>query len=148
MKKILLTLACLAAVTCKAQEVGTARFRGDYAGVLLPVGNTCTTERLLVDVFVYDNGEMRGEIFDYDGDRRASIEHRLDSSGGFLFNTGTNMLPPFPSCFPFCDPEPGRDWLMRGKANAKAGTIKGSVDARYQGGCKYSFTLYRRFKNN
>jgi len=144
---ILTLLVCTHATL--AQSEGTGRFRGHYVGVALPVGNVCTTERLVMSVNVEQDGKIIGQIVNFDGEQKAYVDHFVTPSGSFTFNTGTNMsvLPP-PPCFPFCANEPGAGWIMRGVANAKSGTIKGSVDARPKDGCKYTFTLYRRHKNN
>jgi hypothetical protein len=150
--KTLVFMAMLACAAASAQfpDTSTGRFRGDYFGLLLPVANGCSTERWVMNVTVDEFGEMRGQILNWDGEQKAYIDHRLSGDGNFSFNTGTNFSEiPFPPCFPYCeDQDPGAGWDMRGKANAKAGTLKGFIDARTKGGCKYTFTVWRRFRNN
>ena len=141
---------CFHASPASGQVDGAERFRGRYIGIALPVGNLCTTERLMVAVDVQSDGKMTGQVLDFSGQQKAYVDGSIIPSGTFLFETGTNMsvLPP-PPCFPFClVNDPGSGWLVRGASSSRAGTMRGSLDARTRGGCRYTFTLYRRMRNN
>lgn len=137
MKLFAVVLLC---VSSALADEGTGRFRGDYVGLLLPIGNVCTTERWIMAAHVEPDGHLTGKILSFDDQHKAELDCWLPASGGFAFNSGTNIFHP--------TEEAGNGWLIRGGLNLKAGTMRGILDARARGGCKYSFVLYRRFRNN
>ena len=140
MKKIHVLFSLVLALNASAQvpDTTTTRFRGEYFGIVLPAGTACTTERLLLSVDVDAAGEMHGEIVNWQGVRQASIAHRLDWRGKFSFNTGTNL--------PVVDAGWGGAVTARGRA--RPGTLRGTIDGRTRGACRYTFTVWRRMKNN
>lgn len=145
--KVFLFAFLLTAAGLVAQGFSPGRYRGDYVGVAVPVG-VCSTERWIMLFAVDELGEASGRITDWNGDHVSAFVGR-SIDGKFSIRTGTNtFLPPYPDCFPFCPEEPGSGWAINSKVNPKAGTMKGTIDATSKGGCKYTFTLWRRLKNN
>lgn len=122
MKILLLSLACLAAVTCQAQSIAFAAFSGEYLGIATPVHWYCV-DRVVVDAFVYPDGSISLNVFDYDFDPGIGGTGTIDARGKFIVILANGHV-------------------IYGTV-AKSGTIRGSF---YSDTCRATFTALRRYK--
>jgi hypothetical protein len=142
MKTTLILLSLLASALVSSAQFDSAQYRGDYFGVLVPVGNDCSNERLVIGMTVAADGSLSGYVDDWEANERNTITGQVLYRGRLSVTTGS--LPGDPGWNPF---DSRHDWRIVGLASSKAGTIRGSVDARAAGGCRYTFTVFRRFKS-
>ena len=117
---LLITIA-----TASAQWIGeSAAHRGNYFGILVPAGR-CANERLGVDITVSSDGTLEGEVRNWDNAK--------------IFDFSQSW--PFFSKGKFTSDITGLGDRVSGRASS--GAIRGSA---VLGGCRYTFTAYRRFK--
>ncbi len=127
MKTLLAALLLLCAVTTRAQVANTATWRGNYFGILLPIG-TCSNERLAIDIQVGADGQLAGRIVDWENVTQLNFKAEwpfFSNAGYFNSNVG------------------GIGDTVIGKFS-KTGVLKGS--AHFMNGCRYTFTAWRRYK--
>jgi hypothetical protein len=123
MKKLLLVLASLAAVTCQAQSVAFAKFAGDYFGPATPVHWACD-ERAIVNFWVYDDGSILASTdrYDFDAGFSHSGSGTVDAHGKFIVQMDNGHL-------------------IVGRVSS-SGTVRGTL---YGTACKATFAALRRF---
>jgi hypothetical protein len=127
MKTILINVcALLYACGLYAQSIGdTTRVRGDYFGMLIPVGS-CSNERLEVEMSVTADGHLTGRVHDWDDSTVFQFFADWPIFTGKRFTSDTVQGD-----------------TVRG-AFGTGGVCRGT--AKFQTGCKYTFVMYRRFK--
>ena len=134
MKKLLLAIALLITSSTLAQIIpNSARQVGDYLGVMLPSSALCSTERLIVEIHVYSDNTLEGDVYDWDFNWLWTFE-----TGWPLFNRGvfkTSTVPTLES-------------NIRGTFSPATGTVSGTMNWKPDGGCAYTFKAWRRYKLN
>ena len=138
MKKILsiLTLSLLFTLTALSQAIpSSTQFRGEYYGVAVPVGNACTTERLQVRIYVYDDFTMNFYVHNWD--ETLIFYWDLDDYNPLLFKNAAFRSAPAPL-----------KSRMRGTFSAATGSVSGVIDFRDVGDCLWTFKAYRQFRYN
>ncbi len=127
MKNFLLALAL--ALSCvssgEAQFPSLAKYRGDYFGILLPVGR-CSNERIAIELQVDAEGKITGRVRDWNNVTLLAFTEDLPFTGGSRFTTSIT----------------GLGDTVRGKF--AVGSCAGSV--RFEAGCKYTFKAWRRYR--
>ena len=126
------TLLLLSLLTCALPVYGqflydSAPYRGEYFGVLQPT-RQCSNERLAIEITVSSDGSLDGTVRDWPLANAMRFDAHWPFFDGGRFTTDIT----------------GLGNTVRGKINWKTGTMNGTV--KFEGGCGYTFTAYRRYK--
>jgi len=125
MKTFLVTLCAVFLYAC-GLHAQSALVRGDYFGMLVPIG-TCANERLGIEMHVTADGGLTGRIRDWDDSTVITFNTSWPWLNGRRFTTDIT----------------GLSDTVRG-AFTSTGVCRGTV--KFENGCKYSFVMYRRYK--
>ncbi len=101
--------------------------RGDYFGMLVPIGS-CANERLGIEMNVTADGKLSGRVRDWDDQNLLSFDADW----------------PFFDEKKFTSDITGLGNTVRGTFSPKTGTCRGTV--RFEYGCRYTFVMYRRYR--
>ena len=129
MKKLLLAVVLCAGFATAAQSPvipSTAHLRGEYFGVAFPVAS-CSNERLVVLITVYDDSYVEGEIADWEGNTVDAFTAAWPFFNRGRFNSNVS----------------GIGTTIRGTVGG-TGAMSGTI--RLEGGCRYTFKAWRQFR--
>ena len=110
----------------------STKFVGSYIGILVPSSVTCSTERLVLVIDVYDDYSLTVRVSDFFGSDLwlEFVEAPLFAKASFK----STVVPKFVSS-------------IRG-AFTTTGTVSGTMDWRPDAGCVYTFKAFRQFRFN